>query len=273
MPERLLSLLHSGKTAVIGHDGEIAIDDQWHPPVVDEKQRMWIEANALPQLDAYLAPAKGDDLTGRITVLLSHFFVAKMPAQVWAKLIEDWVRALSEFPMWAIEAACDSWMASEERKPTPAAIRRLAVEVVADASEERRKLRATIALPPPANELVAALIGTIPPLAIVKWISPLSLTVSGDMAVVRCPGAFHRDWVQTHYAYHIAQAQKGRYVRIIADGDPEPSPMTEADKERMRNRLSRMLGIQKAPPLYAEERMGADTKDRVRAEQRPGATA
>jgi hypothetical protein len=246
----------------------MVVADDWHPPVVDDKQRAWIEAKAMPQLDAYLAPAEGVALTSRITVLLSHFYVASMPEAAWSMLIDDWRKALADLPMWAINAGCERWFGTEERKPTPASIRRLAKEAVADADEERQKLRRIIALPPPANELVAAMTGQVKPVAIDKWIAPLSLTVVGDMAVVRCPSRFHRDWVRTHYGTAIAEAQTGRKVHILGPGDPDPKPEAkDGDREAFMARIKAAYpdavgGI----PIYPDEAMSSGEKERARSQ-------
>lgn len=265
-------LLDSRTKTVIGDDSAVVLDD-WHPRVVDDVQRSLIVSKALPQIDAYLSPAKGDALAGRITVLLAHYFVAPMPGVAWAAVIEDWRKALCSFPMWAVEAGCNRWIAEQPRKPTPAGVRKMVEEAVFEAEEERKKLRAIIALPPPSNELVKALDGIIPHTAIKTWVTPLTLTVINDMAVVRCPSRFHRDWVRTHYGDAIFKVQKGRLVHILASDEPDPKPMTDADRENMKARIARMRPGRVIIPLYPEERMSAETKDRIRTHQSHGAEA
>lgn len=278
MPEGLLSLLNSGKRAELTDAGEVVIAEDWHPPIVDEKQRTWINAKAIPQLDAYLAPADGVALTARITTLLSHWYVAKLPQAAWAAIIEDWRKALADLPMWAIEEACQQWFATEERKANPAGIRRLAKEAMAEADEERLKLRRIVALPPPANELVAALTGKLPPVAVEKWIAPLSLTVLGEVAVIRCPSRFHRDWVRTHYGTAIAQAQQGRKVHILGPGEPDPKPEADGESREefvMRLRTANPDSFGGGVPLFPDERMSASEKERLRRRslERAGAGA
>lgn len=272
LPAGLRSLLDSGKRAEIGDDGEVRVADDWQPPAIDDKQRAWISGNALPQLDELLAPADGVELTTRITTLLAHFYVANLPAKAHAVMIEDWRKALCDLPMWAIDAGCAKWFETEERKPTPAGIRRLAKLAVAEAEEDRQKLRKMVALPPPANDLMAALMGKFPQRVIDTWIKPLSLTIVGERAFVRCPGKFHRDWVRDRYRAAIAEALPGRKVFILADGEREPQEEQDEDQEAFLARMRRLRdGLGAAPatssgvPLFPGEAMGAAEKERARA--------
>lgn len=272
MPEALRSLLATGSRTIID-DAEQAhvVADEWHPPVVSDKQKAWIERKLLPDYDAYLAPANGDDLSARVTAYLLHFYVAKLSPGVHAKLVDDWVKALRDLPMWAVEEACTRWFDTDhgDRKPNPAHIRRLAKAAVADAAEERDKLSRILALPAPSNELVAALAGKLQPVAIDKWIAPLSLTVVDNVALVRCPSRFHRDWVRSHYATAIAQAQPGRKVHILGPGETAPKP--EADGEsreefvmRLRTANPNSFGGGGGVPLYQDEVMSPAEKARLR---------
>lgn len=77
-----------------------------------------------------LKPGRKDYLTGRVTVMLGQYFVPDMPFELQALLLADWVDSLNEFPSWAVKAACDRWRDTERRKPTPADIRAICVDLV-----------------------------------------------------------------------------------------------------------------------------------------------
>lgn len=55
-------------------------------------------------------PAKLSWIAGRVTGLLSHYFVSSLPADVMEGVIDDWVAALEGYPEWAIAKACAWWM-------------------------------------------------------------------------------------------------------------------------------------------------------------------
>ncbi len=221
LPERLKSLLDTCQTVEIGDDGSADLS-AWVPPLIDSKQKAWVSTNVIPDFDAFLAPAPGVDLTARITTLLSHFFVAKMPAAAWSQMIEDWRKALSDLPMWAINGACERWLQDEERKPTPAGIRRMANDLVAEAKTEREKLLSMVALPSPANRLSASMHGKLAPAIIAKWIDGLSVDLVDGGAVVRCPSAYHRTWVDSRYAAEIKEVLAVKRVWFLLAGEAIP---------------------------------------------------
>jgi len=54
-------------------------------------------------------------------------------------VLTDWAQALSEFPQWAIEEACQEYLRTQERKPTIAAIRKMAQQHFAVVEFTRQK--------------------------------------------------------------------------------------------------------------------------------------
>ena len=64
-------------------------------------------------------------MMGRIATMLAHFYVSPLSEAEMSAVASDWAEALREFPQWAIAEACSEWLRTQERKPTPAAIRRL----------------------------------------------------------------------------------------------------------------------------------------------------
>lgn len=211
--------------------------------MVSDKQKAWIERKLLPEYDAYLAPASGDDLTARVTALLLHFYVAKLSPGVHAKLVDDWVKALSDLPMWAIEEACIGWFDTDhgDRKPTPAHIRRMAKAAVADAAEERDKLSRILALPAPPNCLVEPMRGKVGAAAIRTWIEPLSVRVEDGRAVIRAPSLFIRDWVSSRYGDAIREALKVGKVVFLGPNEVEPKAKTPEEEEASRRRVSELM--------------------------------
>lgn len=64
--------------------------------------------------------------------------------------VEDWIEDLGEFPIGFVEEACREWRQTETRRPTPAAIRKLAIVAqrarremlaITDRSEEEHNVR------------------------------------------------------------------------------------------------------------------------------------
>jgi len=204
-------------------------------PFDNQKQRDWSIRVLLPKYDAYLTPARGDETAARVTVLLSHFFVVDLPPAAHAALLRDWLRALADLPLWAIDGACNRWIAERDRRPAPANIRALALEACADASRERDRLRQIIALPPPPNVLVGLLRGSLRPHEIKSWIEPLLVVVlsgpDGARAIVRAPTACARDWVAARYADAIQRALAVDEVVFLLSSDPDPEPAITPNPE------------------------------------------
>lgn len=80
-------------------------------------------AGALRTVEALQRPATAKWIVARVTVLLSHYFVAATDEGVQAGMLDDWVRALMSFPAWAIVEAVDFWLGPKNphryRRPLP----------------------------------------------------------------------------------------------------------------------------------------------------------
>lgn len=100
-----------------------------------------LESKYLSQFDAFLAPVDAEWLSGRVSTLLSHWFVPDMPYAVQVAMLGDWLDILGHLPQSAIAAACLQWLGGERSKPMPSDILALASERVAWASEQRTALR------------------------------------------------------------------------------------------------------------------------------------
>ncbi len=57
----------------------------------------------------------------------SSYYQAEMSDEVAALAMADWITILGVIPQEAIERACTEWMTNEDRRPTPASIRKLAL--------------------------------------------------------------------------------------------------------------------------------------------------
>lgn len=106
---------------------------------INFETRDWIEPRALaePELQAarrdltrlerHYRTAARDWLSGRIVVLLSHYFTPDMSEALAVKAIGDWLNVLGGFSAPTIEEACQRYLRSEPRKrPTPGAVYELA---------------------------------------------------------------------------------------------------------------------------------------------------
>lgn len=62
----------------------------------------------------------------RARVLLRHGYQVEMSEAEEAMMLADWIDSLSDLPQAAIEGAIRHWLRNEDRRATPAAIRRLA---------------------------------------------------------------------------------------------------------------------------------------------------
>ena len=83
----------------------------------------------LAELVACLTPAPRDRVLARVAVLLAHYYTPVMPEKMQEAVAEDWAEALSDLPWYAIKEAAGRWISTEDkRRPTPAAIRALAIE-------------------------------------------------------------------------------------------------------------------------------------------------
>jgi hypothetical protein len=64
-------------------------------------------------------PASGEWISGRVLVLLSHYFTMQSDAHITAAIAQDWIDILSGYPQWAIDKACKKYLAGPNcsRKP------------------------------------------------------------------------------------------------------------------------------------------------------------
>lgn len=63
----------------------------------------------------------------RVRALLSHYFQPDLSAEEEELAMTSWIKQLSQLPQAAIEQACDEWEGDQEKRPTPAAIRKRAL--------------------------------------------------------------------------------------------------------------------------------------------------
>jgi len=99
---------------------------QWIPPILLPTEVQIIETEVLPGYRGIFQPAQPTQVVARITLLLAHFFTAAMDRNLAQAVLRDWVDSLMDQPFWAVEEACDEWIKTQSRKPTPADIRGLA---------------------------------------------------------------------------------------------------------------------------------------------------
>lgn len=126
----------------------VRADPSWRPPSVDQPTIVAIAEIHIPALERYLDPAKIEAISGRVTVLLSHFYVAEHAEGVGPGVIHDWLDALEPYPMWAIQQACKDWLAMHRERPMVADIRKECDFWVSDARAELDLLRKLIAAQP-----------------------------------------------------------------------------------------------------------------------------
>lgn len=75
-----------------------------------------------------------------------------MPEALQAMVASDWLDDLGEFPAPMVGEACQIWRRTERRKPTPADIRSICIDLRSDA-EERSRPR----LPKPSEDVERAM--------------------------------------------------------------------------------------------------------------------
>lgn len=263
MTQELNSLLKSGTVTRPDCDGDERTE--WYPPVATPDQKQQIAA-ILRDYDNYLTPARAEWITARVVALRAHFYVADMPKQMHKAMLQDWLNALDEFPKWAIEAACNTWInGHEDKRPTPGAIRKLAAAAVVDDVETRDRLRATLDFQPPENPLLLKLRGAMSQGELTAWVKPLRVSVIDDQALVRAPTVFHRDWIKNRLGHLIARALAPAHPVYL--GPKEPAPRRGGGQGVSSERLSAMvkeLTATKATPLYDDERMHHAEKERHR---------
>lgn len=84
--------------------------------------------------------APGETLK-RINAVLALYFEPDTDPQAKAAIREEYVRALAAFPAWAMHRACDQWVKSSVRRPSPGELAILAGKEIQPFTDElaRRK--------------------------------------------------------------------------------------------------------------------------------------
>jgi hypothetical protein len=188
--------------------------------MVGEHQRAMING-LMPRYLALTIPARGSELTARVTALLLHFYVSDLPEGVLEIMIEDWCKALDGLPMWAINQGCDHWVTERGAKPKPAEIRQFAEAALAEISDEQAKLRAILERGAGGKEsnLAERLRSSVDAVKIRAWAEPCRVTVKGDVVTIKAPSPFLRDGVERCLGPEIAAAYRGKsVVYAVAEG-------------------------------------------------------
>lgn len=94
--------------------------------------------------ERYLAPGPQEQTSAALAVTLRMFFDRDFEPGVDEAVIEAWLMDLGDLPAWAVEHACGLWRRTEEKRPTVAGIRRLAVAEIERDRETMRRLRLTL---------------------------------------------------------------------------------------------------------------------------------
>ena len=95
----------------------------------------------------WLAPATPELIKGAIVTLLTHYYVADLPAHLHAAISSDWLEDLGEYPAWAISEARKEWRQNNKRKPTPGHMVELCNKAVSKDKAMLRQCRAITAAP------------------------------------------------------------------------------------------------------------------------------
>lgn len=66
-------------------------------------------------------------IVARTLSLLSHYYQPTIPEGIDELAAADWIAALADLPQRAIDDAAMEWIRNEERRPSPAAIRKRAM--------------------------------------------------------------------------------------------------------------------------------------------------
>ena len=100
--------------------------------------------STLAAYERYLAPGHRADITGAIATTLRIYFDPEFDdGGVDQAAMEAWLMDLADLPGWAVVEACSQWRKRNERRPTPAGIRNLALQETERDRETLRRLRLT----------------------------------------------------------------------------------------------------------------------------------
>lgn len=76
-------------------------------------------------------------IAGHIARLMSHFWVANEDQRVRAAQAQDWLDDMAEFHEAVVAMACRDWRQVETRRPSPAELRKLCLEMTIVPEEEK----------------------------------------------------------------------------------------------------------------------------------------
>ena len=95
---------------------------RWKPPALADGTVAEIKI-VLTEIEMRLSPARTGDMSTSALATLMQFYVPDVPKRVEVRMADDWIADLSEFPIWAIDAAFRDWRRSKNRRPVIAEIR------------------------------------------------------------------------------------------------------------------------------------------------------
>lgn len=88
---------------------------------------------------AILSPSAPDETLQRVNAVLALYFEADADPTVKIAVREEFVRALSSYPAWAMHKAFDAWVKTGHRRPSPGEIAILADREVRPLSDEKTR--------------------------------------------------------------------------------------------------------------------------------------
>lgn len=106
------------------------------PPLWGQYPKNADEAHALAlALDRLDVPASRQWIAQRVVTLLTHYYVIDVHPAAMKAVAKDWTREVSNYPEWAIEAACAWWIGrhnpKRDKKPMPGDISERAEKEIA----------------------------------------------------------------------------------------------------------------------------------------------
>lgn len=119
----------------------------WEPPPLTPDGKLEIE-RAIAALEIILRPGDPSRLGARIGALLEHWMRPERDHAIDTLVKADWIMALRDYPLWAVQQACLDYLRLEERPPKPASIRRLCDAVVRSDRQTLEILRRLSGLAP-----------------------------------------------------------------------------------------------------------------------------
>ena len=89
-------------------------------------------------------------IAAEVTRLLSHYWMAAEDPRIRQLQLDDWLDDLTEFASATVVEACKAWRRTEQRRPTPADLRRLCQQ--REHPEPKLALPVPTVLPTPEQE-------------------------------------------------------------------------------------------------------------------------